>query len=153
MGFLAFEAFVNFCGFVLLPELWKKEKKHFKGKGIEGKLEELVKKLPTFSWQKGQRPYQTIKRLEDFRDIVAHGKVLAEQYVTEQQEDGSHFRFRHTWDKYMSIRAIEGARANIKSFCQSLLVEMRKVSDRPHLNYDAFEGPLAGASGSRSGID
>jgi hypothetical protein len=32
MSFLAFEAFVNFCGFVLLPELWREEKRHFKGK-------------------------------------------------------------------------------------------------------------------------
>ncbi|HUX00116.1 MAG: hypothetical protein WBD63_02890 [Phycisphaerae bacterium] len=151
MGFLAFEAFVNFCGFVLLPKLWKEEKKHFKGKGIKEKLEELVKKLPSFSWQKDRRPYQRIKMLEAFRDIVAHGKVLAKQYVAEQKKDGSHFQFKHTWDRFMSVDAVEAARADIKSFCQSLLVEMRKVSDHPHLISNAFEGPLASASGL--GID
>jgi hypothetical protein len=152
MGFLAFEAFVNFCGFVLLPEIWEEEKEHFKGKGIEGKLEVIiVEKRLTFSWQKGQRPYQAIKELEGFRDMVAHGKVLATSYVTEQQEGGRHFRFKHPWDKYMSVKAVEDARADIKSFCQSLLVEMRKVSDSPRLTFDAFEGPLARAHGP--GID
>ena len=151
MGFLAFEAFVNFCGFVLLPKKWEEEKKHFKGKGIEDKLEVIVKELPTFSWQKGQHPYQAIKKLEVFRDMVAHGKVKATKYVAKAQEEGRHFRFTHDWDKYMSVEAVEDARDEIKSFCQSLLVEMRKVSDNLHLMSDAFEGSLASASGS--GID
>ena len=151
MGFLAYEAFVNFSGFVLLPKMWKDEKKNFKGKGIEGKLEVIVKELRTFSWQKGLRPYQAIEKLEGFRDMVAHGKVKPTEYVAEAQEDGGHFRFTQDWDIYMSVKKVEDARADIKSFCQSLLVEMRKKADNLHLTFDAFEGPLASARGS--GID
>jgi hypothetical protein len=51
--------------------VWKEEKKHFKGKGIEGKLDALVAALPGFASEKGQPPYQTIKKLEAFRDTVA----------------------------------------------------------------------------------
>jgi len=148
VGFLAFEAFVNFCGFVLRPEIWEEEKERFKGKGIEGKLEVIMGKLPTFSWQKGQHPYQAIKKLEGFRDMVVHGKVKATEYVAEAQEGGRHFRFTHDWDIYMSVEKVEGLRADIKAFCQSLLVEMRKVSDHLHLICDAFEGSLADAEGS-----
>lgn len=152
MSFLAFEAFVNFCGFVLLPELWREEKRHFKGKGLEGRLGALDERLPTFSWQKGQRPYQTIRNVESFRDFVAHGKVLASQYIAEQKEDGSHFRFKHAWDDYLSPEAVKSGRADIKSFCQSLLIEVRKESDHLHLNFDAFEGSLAsGSSDSKVG--
>ncbi len=143
---MAFEAFVNFCGFLLLPELWKEEKKHFRGRGIEGKLEVIVNRLPSFSWRKGEPPYQRIKDLETFRDIVAHGKVVATQYVAEQREDGGHFRFKLAWDSYLSIGAVKNVRADIKSFCQSLVVELRKVSDHLHLNFDAFEGNLASGS-------
>jgi hypothetical protein len=146
MSFMAFEAFVNFCGFVLLPELWKEEKKHFKGKGIEGKLAVIVDKLPSFSWRKGEPPYQRIKQPEAFRDIVAHGKVIATQYVTEQKEDGSHFHFKHAWDSYLSIDAVKNAKADIQSFCQSLVIELRKASDHPHLHFKAFEGSLASGS-------
>ena len=146
MSFMAFEAFVNFCGFVLLPELWQEEKKHFKGKGMEGKLEVIVGQLPSFSWRKGEPPYQRIKTLETFRDVVAYGKVVATQYVTEQKEDGSHFQFKHAWDSYLSVDAVKNARADIKAFCQSLVVELRKVSDHLHLNFNAFEGSLASGS-------
>lgn len=147
VSYMAFEAFVNFCGFILLPELWKDEKKHFKGKGIDGKIEEIVKKLPTFEWEKGEPPYQRIKNLENFRDIVSHGKVVATQYVTEQKEDGSHFQFKHSWDAYLSVHAVNAARVDIKSFSQSLLIVLRQHSDHPHLIFDAFEGCLASGSG------
>ena len=150
MSFMAFEAFVNFYGFVLLPDLWKDEKENFKGKGVEGKLEVIVEKLPGFSWQKGNPPYQRIKSLEDFRDIVAHGKVVATQYVAQRKEDGSHFQFKHAWDSYLSVGAVKNARADIKSFCESLLIELRKASDHLHLNFSAFEGCLASGSGKSS---
>ncbi len=148
MSYMAFEAFINFCGFVLLPELWKNEKRNFKGKGMEGKLGVIVAELPKFTWQKGERPYKTIRNLEDFRDIVAHGKVETNQYVAERKEDGSHFQFRHSWDTYLSADAIKSARADIKSFCQSLLVELRKHSEHPHLVFDAFEGSLTSGTGT-----
>jgi hypothetical protein len=145
MSFMAYEAFVNFCGFVLLPELWKDEKKYFKGKGTEGKLKRIADELPDFLWQKGESPYQEIKGLESFRDTVSHGKVMATEYLAERREDGSHFQFNHTWDIYLSVNAVKKARGDIKKFCQSLLIEVRKVSDHKHLPYNAFEGTLASA--------
>jgi hypothetical protein len=130
---MAYEAFVNFCGFVLLPELWADEKKNFKGKGIEGKLEAIVEKLPLFDWRKGERPYQDITRLVAFRDIVAHGKVQSNEYETKQQTDATHFRFVHKWDEYLTIPAVKKARQDVKTFCQSLIIEMRKVSEHSHV--------------------
>lgn len=148
VSIMAFEAFVNFCGFVLLPEVWKEEKKHFKGKGIEGKLNEIVARLPNFVWRKGEPPYQRIRNLEDFRAIVSHGKVVATQYIAEQKDDGSHFQFKHSWDTYLSVDAVKVARTDIKAFCQSLLIELRKHTDHLHVNFDAFEGSLANCSGT-----
>lgn len=151
MSFMAFEAFGNFCGFVLLPELWEEEKKHFKGKGVEGKLKVIVKNLPNFSWKKGEPPYLRIRKLEAFRDIVAHGKVAATQYVAEQKENASHFQFKHAWDFYLSVEAVKNARADIKSFCESLSIELRKVSDHQHLTFKAFSGSLASGSSESIG--
>lgn len=148
MSFLAYEAFINFCGFVLLPELWEDEKQNFKNKGIQGKLEALISELGTFTWTKGNRPYQTLRKLESFRDLVAHGKVHSRQYVTEMKEDGTRFELKHAWDDYISsIKAVQKARTDIQIFCNSLLIEMRKKADHPHLVHDAFEGSLASGSG------
>lgn len=149
--FLAYEAFINFCGFVLLPGLWKEEKKNFKGQGLEQKLEAIVKKLPDFTWDKGRNPYQTIKALERFRHLAAHGKVQDNQYITERQPDGSHFRWQHDWDDFLTDEAVIDARAQVKQFCQSLVDAMRRAFDEEHLHahlfFDAFEGPLASAGG------
>lgn len=149
MSFLAYEAFINFCGYALFPQLWKDEKTNFKGKGIEAKLETITGELKTFMWEKGSRPYQTIKNLESFRDLVAHGKVQASEYVAAVKEDGTHYEFKHVWDAYVdSPQAVNKFRADIKRFCDSLLVELRKRSEHPHLNFGAFEGPLASGSGT-----
>lgn len=152
LSILAFEAFVNFCGYVLAPELWAEEKKNFKGKGLEAKLSELDKRLPSFHWKKGEALYQSIKDLEAFRDMVAHGKVVSSRYETERRDDGTHFRFEHAWDEYISLKAVITSRDNIIDFSQSLIVAARKISDEPHLEFDAYEGPLGSAVGiSKSG--
>lgn len=144
---MGFEAFVNFCGFILLPEQWTNERRAFRGQGIEGKLSVIAEHLPKFTLQKGKEPYQSINKLLKFRDSVAHGKVHASFYETKEEDDGSHFRWEHTWDSYLSREAVEKARRDVRSFCQPLLVAMRDKSDHPHLIHDAFEGPLASASG------
>lgn len=151
MAFLAFEAFINFCGIVYCPELWEEEKRQFKGKGLEGKVEVLVAALPQFDWQKDQRPYQTVKKLKAFRDSVAHGKVVASRYCADQDEGNCHFNFKHDWENWGSLSAVEEARVDIKAFSQSLLIELRKVSSHPQLNFDAFEGSLASGSSTSIG--
>jgi hypothetical protein len=143
LSFMAFEAFINFLGFVLLPNLWKDEKTNFKGKGIEGKINKIVSVLPKFIWDKGRLPYQRIKQLETFRNLVAHGEVDPHKYMAERKEDGTHFQFQHAWDSYLTKSFITESRQYIKDFCQSLLIEAREKSDHLHLTFDALEGSLA----------
>ena len=150
--FLAYEAFVNFCGHVLLPEVWKREKENFKGKTLEHKVKIIASNLPMFVWRKGERPYETIRSLSAFRNLIAHGKVQVNEYVCEQQDDGSHFTFAHKWDDYLKKEQFIRFRADTQAFCESLLVAMRHASDHPHLIFAAFEGTLAsGESASRVG--
>ena len=147
--YMAFEAFINFSGHILFPGLWADEKKHFKGKsgGIEAKISKLQEKLPDFRWVKGERPYQTIRELQNFRNLVAHGKVIVSRYPTIWKEDGTHIHWRHPWDPFISIEKAEQSIEAVKSFCESLLISMRKRSDHPRLVFSAFEGPLGFASG------
>jgi hypothetical protein len=147
MSYLAFEAFINFCGYAVLPETWKNEKEHFKGKGIEGKIEEIVDLVPEFKWNKGTPPYQTVRKIADYRDMMAHGKVVASSYTAEEKEIGSHFRYDHDWDKYLTQEFVKKARDCIQSFSELLLIELREVSDHPHLIFKAYEGSLASANG------
>lgn len=150
MAYLAFEAFINFIGEAMCPEKWANEKEAFRGKGdaIETKIAAIVCQLPGYDWRKGERPYQDIKRLKRFRDLVAHGKVVRAEYVTIRKDDGIDFRWSHEWDDFVEPSAVERSMDSVKTFCQSIVVEARKHSDEPHLVFDAFEGALASAEGT-----
>ena len=149
--FLAFEAFVNFSGFVCRPDLWADEKKNFKGKGLAYKIETLSQSLPTFGWSKSDATYRRIADLERFRDLVAHGKVRRETYTATYKNDGTHVRWSHEWDEFVSEPRILQARHDIQSFSQRLVDSMRKHFDHLHLLSDAFNGPLGSASGEGVG--
>jgi hypothetical protein len=149
MSYMAFEAFINFCGYILFQKEWSDEKNYFKGKGdvIEAKISKLIEKLDDFEWDRGRRPYQSIKTLKNYRDMLSHGKVKTSLYEAIRKEDGSHIKWIHDWDDFISIKKVNKFMYDIKAFCQSLLVSMRKRSNHLHLRHDAFEGPLAFSTG------
>lgn len=140
-SYLAYEGFVNSCGFILLPDLWVAERENFRGVGIEGKLEAITAKLGDhFTWDKGDPRYREIKKLEKFRHMVVHAKALTKRYEAERTEDGSEFRFEHEWDSFIAIDKVKQSREKIESFCQSIVEAASKISDHPRLTFDAFEG-------------
>jgi hypothetical protein len=150
MTHLAFEAFVNFLGEVVCPQKWAIEKETFRGRGdtIEAKISDIVLRLPGYEWRKGERPYQDIKKLKRFRDLVAHGRVVRGEYVTIAKEDEVDFRWSHEWDEFTEPAVIASSMASVKTFCQSLIIAARMHFDEPHLLFGAFEGPLASAEGT-----
>jgi len=150
MTYLAFEAFVNFLGEVVCPRKWAIEKEAFRGRGdtIEAKISDIVLRLPEYEWRKGERPYQDIKKLKRFRDLVAHGRVVRGEYVTIANGDGVDFRWSHEWDEFTELSPVVSSMASVKAFCQSLVIAARKHFDDPNLVFDAFEGPLASAEGT-----
>jgi len=149
LSYLAFEAFINFLGQLLFPEVWANEKDAFKGKGdiVEAKISKLMEKLTDFEWRKGEAPYQKIKLLKDFRDIVTHGKFVRSNYETILKEDGSYIKWQHKWDSFVQPPHVKEFMEAIRGFCQSLTLEARKSSDHLHLVFDAFDGPLGSAEG------
>ena len=124
----------------------KHYKQHFKGKGFESKLSTIASELPDFEWQKGARPYQTIKDLSRFRHIVVHAKVHTSAYEADATTEPFHIRWDHPWDDFFTEEAVRRAREDILVFSQSLVEAMREVSDHPHVQFDAYNGSLASAS-------
>ena len=154
MAYLAFEAFINFIGEIICPGLWANEKDAFRGKGdaIEAKIDAIVRELPGYEWRKGESPYQDVKRLKRFRDVIAHGKVIRSEYVAFPNDNEINFRWTHEWDEFIEFEQVARSMRSVKTFSQSLLIEARKHSHEPHLVFDAFEGALAFAEGT-SGLE
>ncbi|HEY9198044.1 MAG TPA: hypothetical protein VIR60_01680 [Gammaproteobacteria bacterium] len=77
MAYLTYEAYLNFVGDRLAPDLWAQEKSYFttgKYAGLEGKLKKICELCDGLKVNKGARPYQTITMLSVFRDSVVHAK-------------------------------------------------------------------------------
>jgi hypothetical protein len=70
------EAYLNFVGEQLAPEIWLDEQNYFRKepyRGWNGKLRKVMK-LVGLAWSPEDRPLKTILDLKELRDLIAHGK-------------------------------------------------------------------------------
>jgi hypothetical protein len=58
-AFHAMEAYLNYVGPRLAPELWENERESFRGCGFKGKLREVMERAG-LDWQPGKPPIQTV---------------------------------------------------------------------------------------------
>lgn len=83
--FFAFEAFLNYLGPLVVPEAWQDERRFFSRneqyRGTLGKLHLLADRLAV-SFDKGTRPYQTLRALNEKRDFLAHPRPeLVDEHI------------------------------------------------------------------------
>lgn len=77
MTFFTLEAYLNYLGDLIDPITWKNEKEFFSKRpyiGTIGKLDFLIEKCGMRKYDRGKRPFQTLKQLKRIRDFLAHGK-------------------------------------------------------------------------------
>ncbi len=85
-AFHAMEAHLNYVGQRLAPDVWAKEKEHFRDSGFRGRLRDVMERagLP---WTPGKRPLQTVLQLKKLRDAIAHGRPEEKTGELEHGED------------------------------------------------------------------
>ena len=72
-AFHAMEAYLNYVGLRLAPDIWQNEREHFRASGFKGKLREVMDRAG-LNWEPGKRLLQTVLGLEKLRNAIAHGK-------------------------------------------------------------------------------
>jgi hypothetical protein len=75
-AFHTIEAYFNFVGERLAPDVWKDERNFFRKepyRGWDGKLRKILE-LVGLSLMPDSRPQKTIFELKQLRDLIAHGK-------------------------------------------------------------------------------
>jgi len=88
-AFHALEAYVNFAGEHLAPDLWAKEQNSFYKepyRGWKGKLRKVCE-LTNVPWTEDARPLKTVFELQELRDAIAHGKAERFSYAVEHDDD------------------------------------------------------------------
>jgi len=76
LTYLTYEAYLNYLGSIVAPDEWQHERNYFNSKvyrGHEGKLKKICEKI-SYKFNKSTRPYQTIKKLSRYRNLLVHGK-------------------------------------------------------------------------------
>lgn len=75
-AFHTVEAYMNFIGERIAPEIWQHERNYFKNepyRGWDGKLRKVLE-LVNLNYQPDRAPMSTVVRLRTLRDLIAHGK-------------------------------------------------------------------------------
>jgi hypothetical protein len=75
----AFEAYLNYVGVKLDPNLWEGEREYFKKqpyRGFSGKVRKIFEMVGLDEPSRDIRPYKTIISLKELRDTIAHGHVI-----------------------------------------------------------------------------
>jgi hypothetical protein len=83
-AFHTIEAYLNFVGERVSPEIWKDERNYFRNepyRGFEGKLRKVME-LVGLTMKPEEPPLSTVTRLKRLRDLIAHGK--SERFAGEQ---------------------------------------------------------------------
>ena len=86
----AFEAYLNFVGQAILPEVWKSERSFFSSanyRGTFGKLKRIAEELNYVLPSTGRRPYSGARELQSLRDKLVHARPKRENYSVLHRED------------------------------------------------------------------
>ena len=152
LAYLTYEAYINFLGDRFAPEIWAKERDFFTSKkyqGLEGKLKFLIEKIPITGIKKGQRPYQTIKKLKSLRDFLNHGKVDKYEKIIVHHRDkepplfGSYGKL----DILVSPKLAEIAISDVREFIEFLHVQAMKRSSDIWFGDEPLDGIHSHSSG------
>jgi hypothetical protein len=130
---LALEAYLNFVGERIAPEIWKDEREFFRKepyRGFDGKLRKILELVGIMEPARDVRPYSTVWLLKDLRDLIAHAKLMRFGSVIEHTADEEPSMFYSPLRDVITHENAEGARDDIKAFIETIhAAAIPKVGD------------------------
>lgn len=145
-AFHALEAYLNYIGEHLAPEVWANEREFFQKqpyRGFDGRIRKIFELCEIAESDRGTRPYSTVWLLKDLRDFIAHGKT---EKISQVVEHGAHEEA--PWAKtqlseYVTKERAYEARDDIAAIAQQI-----HDAARPRVNDIWFgKGPFDGLLG------
>lgn len=139
----AFEAYLNYLGERLAPEIWIDERNYFRRepyRGFHGKVRRVFELCEIPEPARDVTSYSTIWTLKDLRDIIAHGKTesFKTHYAHSISIDPPPFRGR--FRNLVSTKKAEQAQVHTEAVARLLHAAAKtKVTD-PWFGDEPFEG-------------
>ena len=114
----ALEAYLNFVGERIAPEIWKDEREFFRKepyRGFDGKMRKVLEIAGVSEPPRDVRPYSTVWLLKDLRDLIAHAKPMRFGNVIEHDSNDEpsllHSPLRDVVTRDNALRARDDVRA------------------------------------------
>lgn len=114
------EAFMNTVGPMIISA-WSEHDRKDPKKKLKRILKELSYK-PDFE----KRPYSTLKKLFEFRNDIAHGRVykLKDVVVVPKKDDGDYLDAIQTkWESYCTVSNAQNAYSDVEMVAKDILVK------------------------------
>lgn len=155
-AFHALEAYVNFAGEHLAPDLWADEQNSFRKepyRGWKGKLRKALE-LTNVPWDPDTRPLKTVIELQELRDSIAHGKAERFSGAFDHEADVDELMPALPNSKIRSMVLPKSRLDDVLDDVRSLLDRMHPAVaasvDDPFFKATAVGGPAAWMSRSTS---
>jgi hypothetical protein len=123
------EAFLNTLGAKLIKEWAKHEYQN-----PEDKLQTICKRID-YKPNKGKRPYQTLKWLFRFRNLIAHGReeeIRIEGKIVKKKDKGGYLdAIEGEWEKFCTVinarNAYDDIGAIAEDLCQRAGIDLTRI--------------------------
>lgn len=153
MGYMVFEAYLNYVGEEVAPEIWKDERAFFSKapfKGSEGKLHFLLDRYGISRPDKSKRPYASVVSLKAIRDEIAHAKPHREEYSVTHPVDVMPPFTKQWLDTQVNENQATRLLNDLDIYLEEIHAEFLKSQDRHLLWSYALKGALSFGHGSTS---
>jgi hypothetical protein len=150
-AFHTFEAYLNFVGERLAPDVWERERDFFRKSpylGFDGKVRKVFELLEKPEPDRSCRPYSTVWWLKKLRDGIAHAKVDRFCDVVEHEENHLPLPPPGLFDIYATAENGRRARDDIAEVMECIHAHAKPRINDSWFGREALTGPLGYSTGS-----
>lgn len=143
--FHALEAYLNYVGEKLAPDIWKDERNYFKRtsyRGFDGRIRKVFELADLVEPSRDERPYKSVWLLKGLRDLMAHGKTEKIEIVFEHGADEDSPWSRTPLDSLVTEENAAMARDDVYEIAQSIHDASRRKIDDVWFGKVPFGGAL-----------
>jgi hypothetical protein len=119
----ALEAYLNFVGERVAPDIWKDEREYFRRepyRGFDGKVRKVLELVGISEPPRDVRPYRTVWLLKDLRDLIAHAKPIRLDGVLEHSASEEPAPPRSPLRDVVTHENAERARDDVQTFADTI---------------------------------
>jgi hypothetical protein len=153
-AFHTVEAYANFVGEQVAPEIWADERNYFRKepyRGWDGKLRKILE-LVKIDLLPGERPLVTLLLLKELRDAIGHGKSQRFTHETNPPpiDDGTPWLPTSKLRAMVTHNTLEEVLADVKALLDQIHGRVAPHVNDPFFKAAAVGGPSAWISRSTS---